>query len=197
MATTQPGTEYEALMAALLGNVGKVREEIQRLPAELRGSVAPTITALNKTMVDAQASLKVYAKGMEPLIKGAATEQLALVRQAFTETASATLAAVALDLKKATALHQQAISETSGTSWKYIVLMLGGAALAGLIAGVTVLGGYHFWYAAEVEKNTMALQFGKAFFAADLDQKARDKVQDAVYEQGTCRKEKEQNKKGR
>lgn len=190
MATTQPGTEYEALMAALLGNVGKVREEIKNLSPEFRASVTPTLNTLNKTMGDALAQLKTYAKGMEAPIKAAATEQLALTRKAFDETANATLAAVALDLKKATELHQRAISKTSGTSWKYIVLMLGGAVLAGLIAGVTVLGGYHFWYAAEVEKNTMALQFGKAFFAADLDQKARDKVQGAVYEQGICRKDK-------
>jgi len=194
MATTKPGTEYEALMAALLGNVGKVREEIQRLPAELRGSVAPTITALNKTMVDAQASLKAYAKGMEAPIKIAATEQLALTRKAFDETANATLAAVALDLKKSTELHQRALSEEhsnrGGKRWVWIVLAFQVGVVASLVGSGLSIFGYKYLNAEAEEENANQAQYGRALIAAwpTLDEKAKKTITEASEKIGAAMK---------
>jgi hypothetical protein len=178
MATTQPGTEYDALMAALLGNVGKVHDEIKRLSPEFRASVAPTMAALNKTMLDAQTSLKSYAKGMEAPIKAAATEQLALTRKAFDETAKATLAAVALDLKKATELHQQALGHARGKRWSWIVL----AGQVGLIAGVLgawlTIYSYKYLHTESINEISAQADKGRVLEAAwlTLDEKAKKTI---------------------
>lgn len=186
MATTQPGTEYDALMAALLGNVGKVHDEIKRLPAVLNGSVAPTITTLNKTMVDAQASLKAYAKGMEAPIKAAATEQLALTRKAFDETANATLAAVALDLKKATELHQKALGHARGDRWSWIILAALTAIAASLLTAWLTIYAYKYLQSATereaAENIAIEARWGRTLIVAwpTFDEKTKKAIHDAA-----------------
>jgi hypothetical protein len=167
----------------ILSKIEKAVESVDTLPASLKASLGPVVQQISVTVREAQATIKEYGKAQEVPIKKTATEQLTFMRQVFTETAAETLAHVAKTLQAATRLHEQAVNEASGKRWVWVWLSLGVGLLSGVVGtGATIAGYHHFVYSQKAADAELNEEFGRAFFAAEVDRATRQKVQDAVYE---------------
>lgn len=141
-------TARDKLLYEALGDLGRLDEEIRKLPGVMRESLAPSLAAIAKAMNDGQTAINDYAKSQEPTVKAFAATELAGMRKAFAETSADLVAMVKKDLAEATRLHQSAVRQVGyrepWAPWHWIVFALliaaaGSSGYAGISAGVSAI----------------------------------------------------------
>ena len=137
-------TTRDALIYQALGDIGRLHQEIEKLPGSLRESLAPSLGAIAKAMKDGQASIENHAKGQEPTVKAFTTAELAGMRKAFAETSADLVALVKKDLAEATHLHQSAVRQAGYRQpwgpWHFILFaLLIAASVWGVYVGLFAL----------------------------------------------------------
>ena len=163
-------TAQEALIAELLGDVGKLHDQIKALPDALKASVAPTIGALALASREAKATIDQYADAQKTAFQHFTAQEKAALRA----EASETLASLARELEASAQRHREAAREESRQLWSWI-----GVALAvSLTAGTLGFYGAHLLHDKERDEQAA---FGRAVIKVwgDLDAKAKARIQAA------------------
>ena len=171
-------TTRDKLVYELLGDIGRVYDEIKALnervevlPANLDNALKPMSGAIAKTLRDAHAGIGQYGKDVCGVIQEFAAHEAKKAAQEM-------LAAVAADLKAATALHKKAVAEASGKRWVWV----GWAAVVGLSASALGATGaiyaYSYLHAEAAAETAYQAKYGRALVAAwpSLDEKTKSKI---------------------
>jgi len=165
----------DALIYDLLGDVGKLHDQIKALPEALKESIAPTLGAVTLATKEAHATIVQLGKAEKAAFGNfTAQEKVALrdsLKAALREEAGAALADVARDLSSSARLHEEAAKAERRQRWQWLAVALA----VGLLGG---LYGSHLLYGQQQAEQAA---FGRAVMATwgDLDAKAKERIQEA------------------
>lgn len=168
----------DALIYDLLGDVGKLHDQIKALPEAFKESVAPTLGALSLAVKDAKGSIEQAGKAEKAAFGNfTAQEKVALrdsLKAALREEAGAALADVARELSSSARLHADAAKAETRQRWQWLAVALA----VGLLGGALGLYGAHLLYGQQQAEQAA---FGRAVMATwgDLDAKAKERIQEA------------------
>jgi len=168
----------DALIYDLLGDVGKLHDQIKALPEALKESIAPTLGAVTLATKEAHATIVQLGKAEKAAFGNfTAQEKVALrdsLKAALREEAGAALADVARDLSSSAWLHEEAAKAERRQRWQWLAVALA----VGLLGGALGLYGSHLLYGQQQAEQAA---FGRAVMATwgDLDAKAKERIQEA------------------
>ena len=171
-------TAQEVLIAELLGDVGKLHDDIKALPGNLEKEVSPTLGAILKATEKAHGAI-VQLGAAEKASFGnfAAAEKVALrdsLKAALREEAGEALASVARELATSARIHQDAAKGETRQRWQWIAVAFAGSLLAGALG---------FYGAHLLHDKQMANEaaFGRAVGTVwdSLDAKTKERIQAA------------------
>ena len=175
-AERTPRTTRDALIHELLGDVGRLHDQVKALPDAFKESVTPTLGALALAVKDAKGSIEQAGKAEKAAFGNfTAQEKVALrdsLKAALREEAGAALADVARDLSSSARLHENAAKAESRQRWQWLAVALA----VGLLGGALGFYGSHLLYGQQQAEQAA---FGRAVMATwgDLDAKAKDRIQ--------------------
>ena len=171
-------TAQEVLIAELLGDVGKLHDDIKALPGNLEKEVSPALGAILKATEKAHGAI-VQLGAAEKASFGnfAAAEKVALrdsLKAALREEAGEALASVARELAASARIHQDAAKGETRQRWQWIAVAFAGSLLAGALG---------FYGAHLLHDKQMANEaaFGRAVGTVwdSLDAKTKERIQAA------------------
>ena len=177
-AERTPRTTRDALIHELLGDVGRLHDQVKALPDAFKESVTPTLGALALAVKDAKGSIEQAGKAEKAAFGNfTAQEKVALrdsLKAALREEAGAALADVARDLSSSARLHEEAAKAERRQRWQWLAVALA----VGLLGGALGLYGAHLLYGQQQAEQAA---FGRAVMATwgDLDAKAKERIQEA------------------
>ena len=177
-AERTPRTTRDALIHELLGDVGRLHDQVKALPDAFKESVTPTLGALALAVKDAKGSIEQAGKAEKAAFGNfTAQEKVALrdsLKAALREEAGAALADVARDLSSSARLHENAAKAESRQRWQWLAVALA----VGLLGGALGFYGSHLLYGQQQAEQAA---FGRAVMATwgELDTKAKDRIQKA------------------
>lgn len=171
-------TAQEVLIAELLGDVGKLHDDIKALPGNLEKEVSPTLGAILKATEKAHGVI-VQLGAAEKASFGnfAAAEKVALrdsLKAALREEAGEALASVARELATSARIHQDAAKGETRQRWQWIAVAFAGSLLAGALG----FYGSHLLYGKQIDEQAA---FGRAVGTVwdSLDAKTKERIQAA------------------
>ena len=143
-------TAQEVLIAELLGDVGKLHDDIKALPGNLEKEVSPALGAILKATEKAHGAI-VQLGAAEKASFGnfAAAEKVALrdsLKAALREEAGEALASVARELATSARIHQDAAKGETRQRWQWIVVAFAGSLLASALG----FYGSHLLYGKQI-----------------------------------------------
>ena len=171
-------TAQEVLIAELLGDVGKLHDDIKALPGNLEKEISPALGAILKATEKAHGVI-VQLGAAEKASFGnfAAAEKVALrdsLKAALREEAGEALASVARELATSARIHQDAAKGETRQRWQWIAVAFAGSLLAGALG---------FYGAHLLHDKQMANEaaFGRAVGTVwdSLDAKTKERIQAA------------------
>ena len=171
-------TAQEVLIAELLGDVGKLHDDIKALPGNLEKEISPALGAILKATEKAHGAI-VQLGAAEKASFGnfAAAEKVALrdsLKAALREEAGEALASVARELATSARIHQDAAKGETRQRWQWIAVAFAGSLLAGALG---------FYGAHLLHDKQMANEaaFGRAVGTVwdSLDAKTKERIQAA------------------
>lgn len=171
-------TAQEVLIAELLGDVGKLHDDIKALPGNLEKEVSPALGAILKATEKAHGAIvQLGAAGKASFGNFAAAEKVALrdsLKAALREEAGEALASVARELATSARIHQDAAKGETRQRWQWIAVAFAGSLLAGALG---------FYGAHLLHDKQMANEaaFGRAVGTVwdSLDAKTKERIQAA------------------
>ena len=171
-------TAQEALIAELLGDVGKLHDKIKELPTAMQTAIAPNLGALVAASKEAQATIAQLGEAQRVSIgQFSAAEKVALrdaLKAAMREEAGAALSDAVRALQSSAAAHETAIKAEGRQAIKIMAI----AALFGLLGAVCgIAGGYVMFGQAQAQQADFGRAVGSVW--GELDQKAQRVIQQA------------------
>jgi hypothetical protein len=116
-------TAKEALLAELLGDVGKLEDLIKNLPDELKKSIEPTITIVNKINSEILANAKSVSSSQKIEIENFIHQQKLLIQSdledAVKKQIEMSLKNASVQLEHMYRSHALAINKISKQSWQF------------------------------------------------------------------------------
>lgn len=184
-AERTPRNSRDALIADLLGDLGRVddkitalEQRIDSLPDAFKEAIAPSLGAVTMATKEAQAAIQQAGRTEVATFKNfTAQDKIALrdaLKAALREDAGAALADVARDLSSSARLHEEAAKAERRQRWQWLAVALA----VGLLGGALGLYGSHLLYGQQQAEQAA---FGRAVMATwgDLDAKAKERIQEA------------------
>ncbi|HGX6067295.1 TPA: hypothetical protein ACNSS7_004508 [Salmonella enterica subsp. enterica serovar Infantis] len=184
-AERTPRNSRDALIADLLGDLGRVddkitalEQRIDALPDAFKEAIAPSLGAVTMATKEAQAAIQQAGKAEVAAFKNfTAQDKVALrdaLKAAMREDAGEALADVARDLSSSARLHEEAAKAERRQRWQWLAVALA----VGLLGGALGLYGSHLLYGQQQAEQAA---FGRAVMATwgDLDAKAKERIQEA------------------
>lgn len=171
-------TAQEVLIAELLGDVGRLHDEIKGLPEGLKTSLAPALGAIALASKEAQATIgQLGAAEKASFGNFAAAEKVALrdsLKAALREEAGEALASAARELAASARIHQDAAKGETRQRWQWIAVAFAGSLLAGALG----FYGSHLLYGKQIDEQAA---FGRAVGTVwdSLDAKTKERIQAA------------------
>ena len=177
-AANTPRTTRDALTIELLGDVGKLHDDIKALPGNFEKEVSPTLGAILKATEKAHGAI-VQLGAAEKASFGnfAAAEKVALrdaLKAALREEAGEALASAARELATSARIHQDAAKGEKVQRWQWIAAAFAGSLLAGALG----FYGSHLLYGKQIDEQAA---FGRAVGTVwdSLDAKTKERIQAA------------------
>lgn len=180
-----PRNSRDALIADLLGDLGRVddkitalEQRIDSLPDAFKEAIAPSLGAVTMATKEAQAAIQQAGRTEVAAFKNfTAQDKIALrdaLKAALREDAGAALADVARDLSSSARLHEEAAKAERRQRWQWLAVALA----VGLLGGALGFYGSHLLYGQQQAEQAA---FGRAVMATwgDLDAKAKERIQEA------------------
>ena len=171
-------TAQEVLIAELLGDVGKLHDDIKALPGNLEKEVSPALGAILKATEKAHGAI-VQLGAAEKASFGnfAAAEKVALrdaLKAALRDEAGEALASVARERATSARIHQDAAKGEKVQRWQWIAVAFAGSLLAGALG----FYGSHLLYGKQIDEQAA---FGRAVGTVwdGLDTKTKERIQAA------------------
>lgn len=177
-AANNPRTTRDALTIDLLGDVGRLHDEIKALPEGLKTSLGPSLGALVMASKEAQATIgQLGAAEKASFGNFAAAEKVALrdaLKAALREDAGEALASVARELVASTKALDRAAKDETRQRWQWIAVAFAGSLLAGALG----FYGSHLLYGKQIDDQAA---FGRAVGTVwdSLDAKTKERIQAA------------------
>jgi len=177
-AANSPRTTRDALTIDLLGDLGRVHDQIKALPEALKENLAPSLGALALASKEAQATIgQLGAAEKASFGNFAAAEKVALrdsLKAALREEAGEALASVARELAASARIHQDAAKGETRQRWQWIAVAFAGSLLAGALG----FYGSHLLYGKQIDEQAA---FGRAVGTVwdSLDAKTKERIQAA------------------
>ena len=177
-AANSPRTTRDALTIDLLGDLGKVHDQIKALPEAFKENLAPSLGALTLASKEAQATIgQLGAAEKASFGNFAAAEKVALrdaLKAALREEAGEALASAARDLSTSARIHQDAAKGETRQRWQWIAVAFAGSLLAGALG----FYGSHLLYGKQIDEQAA---FGRAVGTVwdGLDAKTKERIQAA------------------
>jgi len=184
-AERTPRNSRDALIADLLGDLGRVddkitalEQRIDSLPDAFKEAIAPSLGAVTMATKEAQAAIQQAGRTEVATFKNfTAQDKIALrdaLKAALREDAGAALADVARDLSSSARLHEEAAKAERRQRWQWLAVALA----VGLLGGALGLYGSHLLYGQQQAEQAA---FGRAVMATwgDLDAKTKERIQEA------------------
>ena len=177
-AANTPRTTRDALTIDLLGDVGRLHDQIKALPEGLKTSLAPALGAIALASKEAQATIgQLGAAEKASFGNFAAAEKVALrdsAKAAIREEAGEALASVARELATSARIHQDAAKGETRQRWQWIAVAFAGSLLAGALG----FYGSHLLYGKQIDEQAA---FGRAVGTVwdSLDAKTKERIQAA------------------
>lgn len=184
-AERTPRNSRDALIADLLGDLGRVddkitalEQRIDSLPDAFKEAIAPSLGAVTMATKEAQAAIQQAGRTEVAAFKNfTAQDKIALrdsLKAALREEAGAALADVARELSSSARLHDEAAKAERRQRWKWLAVALA----VGLLGGALGFYGSHLLYGQQQAEQAA---FGRAVMATwgDLDAKAKERIQEA------------------
>ena len=177
-AANSPRTTRDALTIDLLGDLGKVHDQIKALPEAFKENLAPSLGALTLASKEAQATIgQLGAAEKASFGNFAAAEKVALrdaLKAALREEAGEALASAARDLSTSARIHQDAAKGETRQRWQWIAVAFAGSLLAGALG----FYGSHLLYGKQIDEQAA---FGRAVGTVwdSLDAKTKERIQAA------------------
>ena len=177
-AANTPRTTRDALTIDLLGDVGRLHDQIKALPEGLKTSLAPALGAIALASKEAQATIgQLGAAEKASFGNFAAAEKVALrdsLKAALREEAGEALASVARELATSARIHQDAAKGEKVQRWQWIAVAFAGSLLAGALG----FYGSHLLYGKQIDEQAA---FGRAVGTVwdSLDAKTKERIQAA------------------
>ena len=171
-------TAQEVLIAELLGDVGKLHDDIKALPGNLEKEISPALGAILKATEKAHGAI-VQLGAAEKASFGnfAAAEKVALrdsLKAALREEAGDALASVARELAASAKALDAATKSERRQRWQWIAVAFAGSLLAGALG----FYGSHLLYGKQIDEQAA---FGRAVGTVwdSLDAKTKERIQAA------------------
>ncbi len=184
-AERTPRNSRDALIADLLGDLGRVddkitalEQRIDSLPDAFKEAIAPSLGAVTMATKEAQAAIQQAGRTEVAAFKNfTAQDKIALrdsLKAALREEAGAALADVARELSSSARLHADAAKAETRQRWQWLAVALA----VGLLGGALGFYGSHLLYGQQQAEQAA---FGRAVMATwgDLDAKAKERIQEA------------------
>ena len=177
-AANTPRTTRDALTIDLLGDVGRLHDQIKALPEGLKTSLAPALGAIALASKEAQATISQLGAAEKASFGNfAAAEKVALrdaLKAALRDEAGEALASVARELATSARIHQDAAKGEKVQRWQWIAVAFAGSLLAGALG----FYGSHLLYGKQIDEQAA---FGRAVGTVwdSLDAKTKERIQAA------------------
>lgn len=177
-AAKTPRTTRDALTLELMGDIGRLDDNIKALPEGLKEALAPTLGAIAMASKEAQATIgQLGAAEKASFGNFAAAEKVALrdsLKAAMREEAGEALASVASELAASARLHEDAAKGETRQRWQWIAVAFAGSLLAGALG----FYGSHLLYGKQIDEQAA---FGRAVGTVwdSLDAKTKERIQAA------------------
>lgn len=177
-AVNSPRTTRDALTIDLLGDLGKVHDQIKALPEALKEALAPSLGALVLASKEAQATIgQLGAAEKASFGNFAAAEKVALrdaLKASLREEAGEALASVARELAASAKALDKAVKGETRQRWQWIAVAFAGSLLAGALG----FYGSHLLYGQKIDEEAA---FGRAVGTVwgSLDAKTKERIQAA------------------
>ena len=177
-AANSPRTTRDALTIDLLGDLGRVHDQIKALPEALKENLAPSLGALVQASKEAKATIgQLGAAEKASFGNFAAAEKVALrdsLKAALREDAGEALASVARELAASARIHDNAAKGETRQRWQWIAVAFAGSLLAGALG----FYGSHLLYGKQIDEQAA---FGRAVGTVwdSLDAKTKARIQAA------------------
>ena len=131
-------TAQEALIAELLGDVGKLHDQLKALPETFRESVAPKLEAIALAIKEAKTSIELTGQAEKVALGNFTAQEKATLRNSFKaalqEEAREALASAAHELAASARIHQDAAQSETCQRWQWIAVAFAGSLLAGAMS---------------------------------------------------------------
>jgi len=177
-----PRTTRDALTIELLGDVGRLHDQIKALPEGLKESLAPALGAIALASKEAQATIGQLGAAEKAAFKNfAAAEKVALrdsLVSAMNTTAGESMAGAARDLSRSVRLHEDAAKAARRHWGQWLAVTLAVALLGGAVGGALGVYGSHLLYDKQMANEAA---FGRAVGTVwdSLDAKTKERIQAA------------------
>lgn len=174
-----PRTARDALTIELMGDIGRLDDQIKALPTTMNEALAPTLGALvtaskeaQKIIVQLGAEQKNSIQYFTEKEKYALRESLKVVLH---EEAGNALTSVARELTNSARIHQEAAKRETSERWQW----LGVAFAIGMGAGALSFYCSHLLYGQQLDKQAA---YGRALGSVwdSLDAKTKKRIQAAI-----------------
>ena len=168
----------DAFIYDLLGDVGRLHDQIKALPEGLQKSLAPSLGALVTASKEAQATISQLGAAEKVAFGNfTAAEKVALrdsLKAALRDEAGEALASVARELATSARIHQDAAKGEKVQRWQWIAVAFAGSLLAGALG----FYGSHLLYGKQIDEQAA---FGRAVGTVwdGLDAKTKERIQAA------------------
>lgn len=173
-----PRSTRDALTLELLGDVGRLHDDIKALPEALEKSTAPTLGAIALAVKESTDAIKKVGEAQGPVIsRFTAQEKIDLrdvMASAAKDAAGQEISASCRKVEAAAAAHQGAVADTRRERWLWLAVALA----VGLLGGALGVYGSHLLYGQQQAEQAA---FGRAVGSVwdSLDAKTKERIQAA------------------
>lgn len=177
--SSTPRTTRDALTIELMGDIGRLDDQIKALPHTMNEALSPTLGALVMASKEAQQSItQLGAEQKTSLQNFSASEKYAIseaLKKVLREEAGKALASAARELESSARIHQEAVNRETSQRWQW----LGIAFVIGIMGGGLGIYSSHLLYN---KLNSDQLAYGKALNLVwdNLDTKTQKRIMAAV-----------------
>ena len=181
-AANTPRTTRDALTIDLLGDVGRLHDEIKALPGNFEKEISPMLGTILKVTEKAHGAIAKLGEAEKAAFSNfAAAEKVALresLKATLREEAGDALASAARELATSARIHQDAVKGEVTRRGQLIAIALA----AGLMAGALGVYGSHLLYGKQA---TEQAAYGRAVSEVwgTLDAKTKERIQAAITNQ--------------